>query len=59
LSEDNEIVLKAGGNTIETINTVLPLYDKEDSDLRSLIKTRLFDMLMTFSVMQNIDTCYD
>ncbi len=43
----------------EEINCVLPLFDEKDKELMPLINTRLYRLLMTFLVMQNVDFFYD
>ena len=43
----------------EEINCVLPLFDEKDKELMPLINTRLYRLLMTFLVMQNVDFYYD
>jgi hypothetical protein len=50
--------LKIGDDDQEVINSVLPLFDEEDADLKPLLNTNLFHILMTFNVMQNADTCF-
>lgn len=59
LQAQNSLQLKVGEDKIETINAVLPLFDKEDADLQPLISSKLFHLLMTFNVVQNIDTLYE
>jgi len=53
-----QIDLKVGDKQ-EEINAVLPLFDKNDEDMASLINSRLYRLLMTFDVMLNVDTYYD
>lgn len=43
----------------EEINCVLPLFDEKDKELMPLINSRLYRLLMTFLVMQNVDFYYD
>jgi hypothetical protein len=49
--EGNQIKLASGNGDQEIVNAILPLLGKEDVDLEKIIRTRLFDLLMTFSVM--------
>lgn len=58
LKAKNSLALKVGDKT-ENINAVLPLFDKCDADLRPLISSKLYHLLMTFNVMQNVDTLYE
>ena len=44
--------MPVGGEDKEEINAVLPLFEKSvDSDLKPLITSRLYHILMTFNVM--------
>lgn len=43
----------------EEINCVLPLFDEKDKEMMPLINSRLYRLLMTFLVMQNVDFYYD
>jgi len=43
----------------EIVNCVLPLFDFKDKDLRPLLQHRLYQLLMTFNAVQNVDTLYD
>ena len=48
------------GDRKEEVNAILPLFtNKKDFDLKKLINSRLYRLLMTFVVMQNIDTFYE
>lgn len=56
----NELELRAGGDTVETVNAIVPLFDEKiDADLKPLITSKLYHILMTFNVMQNVDTCFE
>lgn len=59
IKNNNNLELKTGENSVETINAVLPLFDNEDADLAPLLQTRLYHLMMTFNVMQNVDTLYE
>jgi hypothetical protein len=59
IKNNNALALKTGENTVENINAVLPLFGKEDADLKPLITSKIYHLLMTFNVMQNVDTLYD
>jgi len=59
IKSQNNLQLKIGDDLIENINAVLPLYGKADEDLKNLVRTRLFHLMMTFNVMQNVDTLYE
>lgn len=48
------------GDRKEEVNAILPLFtNKKDFDLKKLINSRLYRLIMTFVVMQNIDTFYE
>lgn len=48
------------GDKKEEVNAILPLFtNKKDFDLKKLINSKLYRLLMTFVVMQNIDTYYE
>jgi hypothetical protein len=51
--------LKAGEDDEEVVNAVIPLFGKKDADLKQILNSKLFHILMTFNVMQNADTSYD
>ena len=55
----NEMKLKVGLDDEEIVNAVLPLFDEKDSDLQPYINSKIFHLLMTFNVMQNVDTLYE
>lgn len=55
----NQLKLKVGGDEEELINAVLPLYDEKDYDLKPFLNSRLFHLLMTFNLLQNVDTLYE
>ncbi|KAL4465381.1 hypothetical protein ABPG72_009126 [Tetrahymena utriculariae] len=40
----------------EKIDAVVPLFDLKDYDLKPLLKTQFFHVLMKFNVMHNVDT---
>ncbi len=56
---NNELTLNAGGEDKEVVNAVLPLFDESDADMKELITSRLYQILMTFNVMQNADTIFE
>lgn len=58
-ASNNQLVLKIGEDLEEEINAVIPLFSKADADLKPLINTKLFHILMTFNVMGNADTCFE
>lgn len=43
----------------EVINAVVPLFDEADADLQPYITSKLYHILMTFNVMQNVDTIFE
>ena len=55
----NEMKLKVGNDEEEIVNGVLPLFDEKDYDLQPFINSKIFHLLMTFNVMQNVDTLYE
>lgn len=59
MKSNNNLQLKIGDDLIENINAVLPLYGKEDADMKLLLRSRLYHLMMTFNVMQNVDTLYE
>ena len=59
LRSNNSLSLKTGDDKVETINAVLPLFDIEDKDLKPLLTSKLYHLLMTFNVVQNVDTLYE
>jgi len=59
IKAQNNLTLKIGENEVENINAVLPLFDKDDNALAPLIRSKLYHLLMTFNVMQTIDTLYE
>mmetsp|Transcript_22598 Transcript_22598/g.19618 ORF Transcript_22598/g.19618 Transcript_22598/m.19618 type:complete len:364 (+) Transcript_22598:856-1947(+) len=59
IKNQNNLRLKSGEDTIENINAVLPLFTKEDADMQPLLQSKLYHLMMTFNVMQNVDTLYD
>ena len=50
--------MPVGLNDQEEINAVIPLFDENDQDLKPFITSSLFHILMTFNVIQNVDTCF-
>ena len=58
VSQGNEMEISIGNNEEEKFNAVIPLYSKVDSDLKPLIRSQLFHLLMTFNCMRNVDTFY-
>ncbi|EAR83313.1 zinc-binding dehydrogenase family oxidoreductase (macronuclear) [Tetrahymena thermophila SB210] len=42
----------------EKIDAVVPLFGPKDYDLKPLLATSFFHVLMNFNVMHNVDTCY-
>jgi hypothetical protein len=56
---DKQLELKIGQDEIEKINVVLPLFGEKDLDLAPFLRTRLFNILMTFNLLQNVDCCFD
>jgi len=58
VKSSNNLELKVG-DEVETINAVLPLFDKEDEDMKYLLRSKLYHLLMNFNVMQNVDTLYE
>ncbi|EAR97525.1 VWA domain CoxE-like protein (macronuclear) [Tetrahymena thermophila SB210] len=56
---NNELKMKIGDDEEEIINAVIPLFSKKDLDLKPLINTKLYHILMTFNVMGNADTCFE
>ena len=59
VKSNNNLQLKTGEDTIENINAVLPLFAKGDDDMKALLRSRLYHLMMTFNVMQNVDTLYE
>jgi len=59
VKSSNNLQLKVGEDTIENINAVLPLFTKSDDDMKGLLRSRLYHLMMTFNVMQNVDTLYE
>ncbi|KRX02821.1 hypothetical protein PPERSA_04024 [Pseudocohnilembus persalinus] len=57
-NQNNELVLKTGNNEEETINAVIPLFGEKDADLKQILTSKLYQILMTFNVMQNADTFF-
>ena len=55
----NELKLKVGGDEEEIINAVLPLYNEKDYDLKPFLNSKLFHLLMTFNLLQNVDTLFE
>lgn len=56
---DNEMKLKVGLDEEETVNAILPLFDEKDYDLKPYINSKIYHLLMTFNVMQNVDTLFE
>lgn len=53
---NNQIVLSTGeGKPSERINFILPLFSKDDKDMTSLINSRLFQHLVSFSFTEQMD----
>ena len=53
---NNMAVLSVGeGKPAERINCILPLFDKDDKDMTSLINSKLFHHLVGFSFTEQID----
>ncbi|EGR31867.1 zinc-binding dehydrogenase family protein, putative [Ichthyophthirius multifiliis] len=44
---------------VEIINAVLPLFGEQDFFMKKLVKTRLFNLLISFNVMKNVDTFFN
>ncbi|EAR96245.1 zinc-binding dehydrogenase family oxidoreductase (macronuclear) [Tetrahymena thermophila SB210] len=42
----------------EKIDAVIPLFGQKDYDLKPLLTTQFFHILMNFNVMHNVDTCF-
>eukprot|EP01016_Furgasonia_blochmanni_P035105 TRINITY_DN3857_c0_g1_i11.p1 TRINITY_DN3857_c0_g1~~TRINITY_DN3857_c0_g1_i11.p1 ORF type:complete len:223 (+),score=58.67 TRINITY_DN3857_c0_g1_i11:23-670(+) len=60
IEQGNTLRLKTGNDDEEVVNAVLPLFDdKGDADLAPFITSKLYHALMTFNVMQNIDTLFE
>eukprot|EP01016_Furgasonia_blochmanni_P034069 TRINITY_DN3632_c0_g1_i2.p1 TRINITY_DN3632_c0_g1~~TRINITY_DN3632_c0_g1_i2.p1 ORF type:complete len:801 (+),score=200.79 TRINITY_DN3632_c0_g1_i2:442-2844(+) len=60
MGDGNRLKLKTGNNDEEYVNGVVPLFDEEvDTDLKPYISSKLFQVLMTFNVMTNVDTFYE
>lgn len=51
--------MKIGEDEEEIINAVLPLFSKTDEDMKPLINSKIYHILMTFNVMANADTCFE
>lgn len=51
--------MKIGDSEEERANAVLPLFTSKDADLSPLLNSKLFNILMTFNVMGNADTCFE
>ena len=43
----------------EEVNCILPLFDMRDKDLRPLLSHQLYQLLMTFNCVKNVDTLYE
>ena len=56
---NNEMILKVGLDDEEKVNAVLPLFDEKDYDIKPYINSKIYHLLMTFNVMQNVDTLYE
>lgn len=50
--------LKVDGKT-ETINAVLPLFDKHDADLFPIVSSRFHHLLMSYNVVLNVDVLFE
>ncbi len=55
----NEIQMNVGDGDLEVINGVLPVFDEVDFDLAPFLKSNIFNLLMTFNLVQNVDTLFD
>lgn len=53
------MVFNTGLGDKEEINTIMPLFNDNDFDLGPLISSKLYHCLMTFNVLENIDTIFD
>ena len=59
LTANNEMEISIGNDEDEKINAVLPLFDMEiDKDLRPILKSQIYHLLMTFNCMRNVDTFF-
>jgi translation elongation factor EF-1alpha len=58
VSQGNEMEISIGNNEEEKFNAVIPLFEDSDSDLKPLIRSRLYHLLMTFNCMRNVDTFF-
>jgi len=58
-AHNNEMKLKVGMDDEEIVNAVLPLFDEKDYDLQPFINSKIYHLLMTFNVIQNVDTLFE
>jgi len=59
ISQGNEMEISIGNDEEEKFNAVIPLFKmKVDGDLRQLLRTKLYNLMMTFNVMKNVDTFF-
>ena len=58
-SPNRILKVNTGDGDIEELNAVLPLFGVGDKDLIPFYRSRFFNILMTFNMLQNADCCYD
>jgi translation elongation factor EF-1alpha len=58
VSQGNEMEISIGNEEEEKFNAVLPLFEESDKDIKHLIRSKLYHLLMTFNTMRNVDTFY-
>lgn len=56
--ENNQLELATGDGDKEIVNAVIPLFEECDKDMKPLLTSKLYSILMTFNLMQNADTCF-
>ena len=59
LQNEYKLEVMTGGGKKEEVNCILPLFTFKDKDLRPLLQHNLYHLLMTFNIVQNVDTLYD
>ena len=59
VNSNNEMEISIGNDEDEKINAVLPLFSSEkDVDMKPLLRSHIYHLLMTFNCMRNVDTFY-
>jgi translation elongation factor EF-1alpha len=58
VSKGNEMEISIGNDEEEKFNAVIPLFEASDNDLKPLVRSKLYHLLMTFNCMRNVDTFF-